>query len=134
MVIFIRGLPGSGKTTLANKIASKENYTILEADMWFEDDEGNYNFDPKELGKAHEWCYKSFKELLKQGNRNVIVSNTFVHLWEIDNYISFCEEMKIEYKIFKTIGNYGSIHDVPENTIEKMKTQWEEIEGEIIYE
>ena len=51
-LFLLRGLPGSGKSTLAKSI-SEVHY---EADMYFVDADGNYNFDATLLKDAHNWC------------------------------------------------------------------------------
>ena len=132
MVLFIRGICGSGKSTIAKKIASKDNYIILEADMYFEIT-GKYYFVKAGLYQAHEWCYTTFCVLLNQNFRNVIVSNTFSQWWEIEKYIKFCEDHKIEYKILKATGEYENIHGCPQETINRMKVRWEHFEGEEEY-
>ena len=51
VLFIVRGLPGSGKTTLAKSLGSVH----FEADMYFM--EGNeYKFDITKIKKAHEWC------------------------------------------------------------------------------
>lgn len=52
-LIIIQGLPGSGKTTLAKEVSSQFNIPYFEADQYFEDKDGNYNFNPKYLHSAH---------------------------------------------------------------------------------
>lgn len=52
---MIIGISGSGKSTFAKSLASKENIKYFEADQYFEKD-GEYLFDRAQLGKAHGWC------------------------------------------------------------------------------
>ena len=57
MLIIIRGLPGSGKTTLAK---SFEGYQHFESDKCFMVGD-KYEFDPTELSTAHAFCqYDAF--------------------------------------------------------------------------
>ena len=50
-LVLIRGLPGSGKTTMA-RVLALVGYEHHEADHYFERD-GAYKFDPADLPKAH---------------------------------------------------------------------------------
>ncbi|MDF5393465.1 AAA family ATPase, partial [Vibrio parahaemolyticus] len=71
-LILIRGLPGSGKTTLAKQLAIELGAKHFEADMYFENDEGDYHFEPVQLPQAHEWCFQQTRKWLNKG-RVVIV-------------------------------------------------------------
>lgn len=51
---IVRGVSGSGKSTLARKLGGYH----VEADMYFEDADGHYNFDPSKLKYAHRFCQK----------------------------------------------------------------------------
>jgi len=62
---LIRGLPGSGKTTMAKKI---EGFEHFEADQYFEKD-GSYEFDPSELNSAHEECQRIDKYISERGEK-----------------------------------------------------------------
>ena len=58
-LILLRGLPGSGKSTLAKiilQLRSTDEPEVLSADDFFEDKEGEYNFDPTKLKEAHNYC------------------------------------------------------------------------------
>lgn len=53
-LVLIRGLPGSGKSTIARAMAAYEHY---EADMYFEKG-GEYCYDASKIKDAHEWCQR----------------------------------------------------------------------------
>ena len=125
-LILVRGLPGSGKSTLARKYV-KQGYYHNEADMYFVRDDGQYQFDPHLLRAAHEWCQTSTRNLLMAG-KNVVVSNTFSQLWEMQPYLEMPTESVF---VIKCEGDYGSIHDVPEETIRRMKDRWENCPNEM---
>lgn len=124
-LILIRGIPGSGKSTLAKQYQSLLNYKHHEADHFFEKS-GTYQFNPKLLKQAHQECYNKTKQDLLNGH-NVVVSNTFTTKQEIQPYINLANELNIPHKIIHTKGNFKSIHEVPEHTINKMKSRWENI-------
>lgn len=126
-LIIIRGLPGAGKTTLAKKmIENNPSFLHFEADMYFEED-GVYKFVASKIGKAHEWCQNSTKTALQHG-KTAVVSNTFTTRWEVEPYLLMAERLGIPYEIITLTDNYGSIHNVPQETINKMQARFENIE------
>jgi predicted kinase len=125
-LIIVRGLPGSGKSTFAkSNYVDNFGYILLEADMYFYRD-GIYFYDKNKISNAHNWCYNETVKQLRTGN-NVVVANTFTMLWEIKKYLELNPS-----KIYRCVGNYKNIHNVPEDIIQKMKDRFQDIEGEII--
>lgn len=127
-LVLIRGLPGSGKSTYARMVYP--DYVHIEADMYFLEN-GEYKFDASKLSLAHRWCRDTTQILLESG-QNIVVSNTFTQYWELEPYIKFAESRGIEFDIFRCTGDYGTIHNVPQDVIEKMKARFESIPQEII--
>lgn len=127
-LIIVRGLPGSGKSTIAKKL--KESYYALmhwEADMFYETING-YEFDINFIKNAHDWCYNNAVHSLFGGN-NVVVSNTFTTNWEMERYVKLKEVFQnLEVDIINVYSQYESIHGVPEETMKKMKARWEEVD------
>lgn len=122
-LILIRGLPGSGKSTLAKAYIAESNNSIhLEADMYFINQDGQYCFDAAKLKKAHEWCLDTTRILLPQYS-SVVVSNTFTTIKELKPYLNLVPITDII--IVEKLDRYGSVHNVPVETIEKMKARWE---------
>lgn len=124
-LILIRGLPGSGKSTLAKEYV-KKGFAHFEADMYFEDEKGNYNFNPKEIKNSHAWCKRSCGFSLSD-RKNVVVSNTFTQKWEMDDYKQLAKEYGAELEIIEAKGNFQNVHGVPVEVIERMRSRWEEI-------
>lgn len=116
-IVLIRGLPGSGKSTMARKM---DRHLHLEADMFLEV-AGVYVYDPSKVRAAHDWCVASAKNALEQG-RNVVVSNTFMRRWELQRYI----DLGFPFRIIEAQGRWPNIHGVPEDKIEIMARGWEE--------
>lgn len=122
---IIRGLPGSGKSTLAELIAN----TLGEYSYHFEADEyffveGKYQFDVNKLSAAHQWCQDNTRKMIELG-QDVVVSNTFTTLKELKPYFDICIEFKITPHIITCYGEYGSIHDVPDETMKRMKDRFQ---------
>jgi predicted kinase len=120
VLILIRGLPGSGKTTFAKTFKAVH----LEADMYFTDPQGNYKFVPLLLNEAHLWCQQQSAVHLKKGE-SVVVANTFVRQWELQPYRQLAKACKARLVIKVCTGNYANTHDVTQQTIDKMKKNWQ---------
>lgn len=123
-IILIRGLPGSGKTTMAHKIATKHGHVVMEADLYFYDEKGVYDFDPKELKKAHCWCQMQVSRLMYH-NKNIVVANTFIRKWEMEPYYKLADDYGYFINVIVCSNNYGSIHHVPDWKIKQMEDTWE---------
>lgn len=116
---LIRGLPGSGKSTLAKQLKGIH----LEADMYFYDDDGEYNFDASRLHEVHTKCRYDTEEYLRD-EYNVTVSNTFTTLKEMMPYYDMAQRRGVILNIITCHGNFGNVHDVPEETLAKMKARF----------
>lgn len=123
-LIIIRGLPGSGKSTKAKELLlSLENSIHFEADM-FHMINDEYMFDVNNLADAHKWCQSQTVFWLHKGS-TVIVSNTFTTMNEMKPYFEMAKKYSAEIEVIEMENNYGSIHNVPTETIDKMKSRWE---------
>ena len=122
-IYLIRGLPGSGKTTLARHIQGVLGCAHFEADQFFTKDNGVYDFNPKLLGAAHENCHLSFLQQIRAG-RSVIVSNTFTTEKEIRKYIDDGLTYGMRIVVITCHGDFGSIHNIPDDVITKMKNRF----------
>lgn len=122
-LILIRGLPGSGKTTLAKQMAEKQPFELIEADMFFEID-GKYRFNPRLIKKAHEWCRVTTGVALAS-DLDVIVSNTFTQMWEMKPYFKMARELNVDVEVIECKEVYKNIHNVPKAVLDRMKARWE---------
>lgn len=121
-LILIRGLPGSGKSTLANELQS---HAHCEADKFFEDFQGDYHYDASKIKAAHEYCIaKAYNHL--RLNQSVVVSNTFVKLWQLEPYFNMARTLQVSVQVIECKANFGSIHNAPQEVIERMRAEWEE--------
>lgn len=124
---IIRGLPGSGKSTYAKSLGIPH----FEADMYFYLRDGEYRFDKWKLKHAHEWCRDQVIDALFRTDSDVVVSNTFTTMKELTPYLDLKDvynELKIVVVDVKTA--YGSLHGVPEATMDKMKARWQDVPPE----
>ena len=117
---LIRGLPGSGKSTLAKTFDAIH----LEADMYFVNKQGEYQFDPRLLKEAHLWCQGQCHYFLSTG-KSVVVANTFVRHWEMAPYRKMATFFNATLVVKVCTGEYDNIHHVSLSAIAKMKKNWE---------
>lgn len=120
-LVLIRGLPGSGKSTMARE--RFRGFSHYEADMWHMRD-GVYQYNPEKARDAHEWCQAKTLLMLRR-QRNVVVSNTFTRYWEMEPYFRMLQPHDT-LTIFVAKGNYPNVHGVPEDAIQRMRDRWED--------
>ncbi len=120
-LILLRGLPGSGKTTLAKSLAGEH----IEADMFFMKD-GEYKFDPTMLKHAHNWCQDVVEHWMNDDIQRIIVSNTFTQEWEMDFYYKLAETYGYIVHSVIVENRHGGVneHGVPAEKLEQMKNRF----------
>ncbi|XP_037685559.1 NEDD4-binding protein 2 isoform X2 [Choloepus didactylus] len=97
VLVLLRGLPGSGKSFLARTL-QKDNPAgiILSTDDYFYIN-GQYQFDVKYLGEAHEWNQNRAKEAFERKVSPIIIDNTNLQAWEMKPYVALSQKHK--YKV-----------------------------------
>lgn len=123
ILYIVRGVPGSGKSTLAKQLTSN----VFEADHYFYDNDGNYNFIPSEIKNAHKECQESVEYAMQSSIKKIAVSNTFTQEWEMEPYFDLAK--KYGFTVFTIIveNRHGgtNTHGVPEDKVEQMKNRFE---------
>ena len=126
-LILLRGVPGCGKSTLAKLLVGDKDYCHKEADMYFIDGKGNYNFDPSKIKDAHAWCKEETEFVMKYEHSPVVVSNTFTQEWEMEAYYELAKTWG--YTVFSIIveNRHGGVneHGVPADKIKQMVDRFE---------
>jgi predicted kinase len=122
-LFLLRGLPGAGKSTLANSLGGMQ----IEADKYFMDGD-EYKFDPSKLKEAHAWCQFIVEEEMNYlKEERITVSNTFTQEWEMQPYFDLAE--KYGYRVYSLIveNRHGGVneHGVPEEKLVQMKNRFE---------
>jgi predicted kinase len=86
ILIMMRGVSGSGKSTMARKIAEERGGVIFSTDDFF-DREGRYEFDPKMLPSYHAKNQARAEASMAGGVSPIIIDNTNTQAWEMKPYV-----------------------------------------------
>lgn len=125
---LLRGLPGSGKSTLSTQLGGSH----FETDKYFVGENGEYNFDPSKLKEAHQWCQDLVANAMilnhtTDENETIVVSNTFTQEWEIKPYMDMAKDWG--YRVFSIIveNRHGGVnqHGVPDEKLQQMNDRFE---------
>ena len=143
-MFIMRGLPGSGKSSIAlsligceaNRVENEghrfifgKEGVICSTDSYFYDhwsSLGEYNFDPRKIGDNHQKNQNAVLHAMNLGVPCIVVDNTNVREWETEVYTKLAEEHG--YKIVVVEVPHVSVdlcvernaHGVPRETIERM--------------
>lgn len=126
-LILLRGLPGSGKSTLVEVLSESGKYPVTSIDSYFIVPEtGEYVFRFEENHLAYKLCEENTRKYLHLGEKKVFVDNTFTMDWEMEPYFKMAAEYG--YRLFvMTVEKYHNghnIHDVSQAQLEKMASRY----------
>jgi predicted kinase len=111
-VIIMRGLPGSGKSTYAERhypdawVVSSDDYFHGVRELLTPENRRlalaqPYTHDPKELTYSHPQCMRLFIQALQSGDRDVVVDNTNTTVMEVSPYVLVAQAFGAPYEILE---------------------------------
>ena len=125
-LIIFRGIPGAGKTTVAEFFAeATDSNTFAADDFHMIDDE--YKFNIKNIYAAHMNCQKNVREAMEGNEWLISVHNTNTTKKELKSYFDLANEFG--YRVFSLIvenrHDHENIHNVPTETLIKMRNRFD---------
>ncbi|MEK7390532.1 MAG: AAA family ATPase [Patescibacteria group bacterium] len=130
VVYIMRGVPGSGKTTIARMLAGTTG-RIHSTDDFFIGADGKYCFNPRELEGNHRRNFEAFCRSLDEGVPAVICDNTNVRRWQFEPHVRAARQrgylMAIVAMPHPTVDEAvrRNTHGVPAGAIQGMLCEWE---------
>jgi len=125
-LILLRGLPGSGKTTLANLLSENKKYPVFSIDDYFTDEKGTYHFKFDENHLAYKLCEENTRKSMMATTEKIFLHNTFTIDWEIETYFKLAKEFDYQIHVL-TVENYHgtkNIHDISDEQMKKMAEKY----------
>lgn len=129
MAYIMRGVPGSGKSTVARKLAGETGVIHSTDDLFMVD--GAYCFERDKLREHHDRNYKAFCRSIDTGVETVICDNTNTRLWHYERYVTYAEKEGYIVAIVTMphpdpkVAAERNHHDVSEHDIRIMINSWE---------
>jgi predicted kinase len=134
--IIMRGLPGSGKSTKAKKLAGNQGQVFSADDYHVMMGNGKYDFRPENVGKAHSWNQRRAYAAVEAGVPIVVIDNTNTTLREMRayrkhmklamlmGYTISIEESDTEWAFNIDECEKKGTHNVPRNVLEAMYNRY----------
>jgi predicted kinase len=135
-ITLMRGLPGSGKSFLANKLDA----TVLSTDDFFTT-EGGYDFDSAQIGQAHSWNQRRVETAMMKKTEHIVVDNTNIMFWEMKPYVLLADKYGYEIEFVESQSEWAwnpqecfnkNSHGVPLEVITNMKQRYQPIQNGIL--
>lgn len=121
-LIVLRGLPGSGKSKLAEVLSEKGKYPCFSIDDYFTSEDGTYNFVHTENHKAYQACQDQVESAMVLGSEKIFLHNVFSMDWEMEPYFRMAAELG--YQVFVvTVENRHkgkNLHGIQDDQLRKM--------------
>jgi len=130
-LIILRGLPGCGKSTIAEKLKERLNIPVVFGDTFKRNFmKQNSNSENEDVFQyAYDKIFKKIKELFEIGEEIVIVEELFNDKDLIQQIQSFCKEKDIEVKSFLIKRDLEKLLEVEEGRERKIKNTKEDFEN-----
>jgi predicted kinase len=124
ILIVIRGLPGSGKSSFALAISEEGKYPVYCIDDYFTDSKtGIYQFDHSLNHKAYALCLENTEKSMSAKQTKIIVENVFSFEWEMEPYFKLAASYGYQVHVLTMETRHEghhNIHGISEEQVRKI--------------
>lgn len=128
--IILRGLPGSGKSEIADFMKAMNDVIVCSADHHFVGPDGVYRFDRTQLREAHNRCFSKFQDVCRENKFNIVLDNTNTttdewHRYKVcaESYGYMVHVLEVKTHLTDEDLHKRNKHGVPLETIKRMRTR-----------
>ena len=124
-VYILRGVPGSGKTSLAQQLSSQANHhfsslndrhallpytAICSNEAFFTDaNTGKHVYDSNRIPESHSYCLAQFLQSISSNIPVIILDNPNCHMWEWKNYATLAAMVQYSVIVYEIICSDASM-------------------------
>jgi predicted kinase len=132
---IMRGLPGSGKSTIARQLRGSGGLVASTDDYW---QHGcRYEYDASRIMDAHDWNQARFRAAVRAEVPIIVVDNTNIMERHWRPYADFArangytvEFVEVDSGLSDEELAARNTHRVPLDVIQRMRANWEPLPGE----
>ncbi|KAG8040718.1 hypothetical protein G9C98_002714 [Cotesia typhae] len=140
IIVLMRGLPGSGKSTearnlISTTLAKDPSIYVFSTDDFFQlHNRGVYKYDPTKLSEAHSRNQNRVLNAMKSGRTPIIVDNTNLQVWRMHPYVIMAADNGYIIEVLETNNPWAynvnelarkNIHGVSKEKIRIMLDRYE---------
>lgn len=119
-LIIFRGLPGAGKTDLAESLCD----IVFSDDDYWTDENGVYRWDEETTQEALNYCYESAEQAIKNTVDTIGITSPFLTENTFEPLKKIAAEYGYRFVSLVVENRHGnkSIHNVPDEHAESMRS------------
>ena len=125
-LVILRGLPGSGKSVLAQVLSEDGRYPVFAIDDYFTDAHGVYRFKFDENFKAYEYCRSRTEAAMHASTTKIFLDNVFSLEWEMEPYFKLAAQYQYRVHVLTVENRHHSDnrHGVSMDQIQRMAEKY----------
>jgi predicted kinase len=132
MLVIVRGLPSSGKTTIA-KILTANQGVAISVDEFMTTPNGEYEFSKNAFIEAQRQCKNLCQDLMQSETDLIVIHNTMAQAWEAEPYFDMAREYGYLVQVMNLYDGgltdaelaSRSVHSMPIHLIQKTRQRWD---------